>query len=126
MSQYEHIFNVLKKKYDVYSPAQHKGQCLSPYLVLKHNGVTPYENYTSERYLWDILIYIPFDAYSTLEDFAKDVRKTILSELYPMLRIVNVMSVPFYDDTIKAYMVSIQCESFTKNENIHSKLFNLS
>lgn len=120
---WKRLYKALKQAgVDVYAPQAHQGECLEPYTVIKHAGSDSLGEFTSTRHLWDILVYIPFNAYSTLEDYVNNVKKIMSNELYPMFRSTGYISTPFYDDTVKGYMVSMQYVSYTKNESINSKL----
>lgn len=93
--------------FDVYSPAQHEGECTSPYVVIRTSTRSRINNFSSTDTLYDFLCYVPKDSYSILESFKESV-KDALKGLYPML-VDNYYETPaFYDDTIKGHMISME------------------
>ena len=44
MDIYDHL---VAKGFDVYTPAQHKGECVTPYIVVKGAGMNKAGNYSS-------------------------------------------------------------------------------
>lgn len=107
-TRWEDIYDALKLAgLDVYSPAQHQGDCTSPYVVVKNNGSSPYAGLSSTYTTYDILCYVPLSNYSRLEGFVDEV-KEIMSGLYPMIISLNTQTPAFPDDTNKSFMTSIQ------------------
>lgn len=108
MGQWKSIYSCLNNDgIDVYSPAQHQGDCISPYVVVKAKTVTKLSGYSSVQAYYDILCYVPKDKYSTLEDFVSSV-KTSLARLYPAIIYDGFETESFYDESVKGHMVSIQ------------------
>lgn len=107
---YEHL---TEKGFDVYSPGQHQGECLSPYVVVKDMGGSRLGNFTSMKNLYDIMCYVPQDAFSTLEPFVLEVKKAMLG-LYPMIRPAHYETPSFYDDTNRSHMISVQYINYKK------------
>lgn len=101
---YDHLVN---KGFDVYSPGQHKGECVTPYIVLKSAGMNRVGNYSSNQYLYDLLCYVPKDKYTQLEGYVEKVEDA-MRELEPMIRPMNTQTSSFYDDAVKAHMISVQ------------------
>ena len=100
---------------DVYSPGQKTGECTSPYVVVKTAGRTSPIQISSSQDLYDLMCYIPKNRYSELESFVDNV-ETIIDELYPMLRSMHFRTASFYDDTVKAHMISTQYTNWKKNK----------
>lgn len=88
----------------MYSLGQHKGNCDSPYLVLRNNGSNLVYNVTDRQY--EILIYYPYDRYSGMEEFVDSV-KSSMAELLPTVSMVDDETPHYLDDDVKAYMASI-------------------
>lgn len=113
-SRWQDIYDHLKKAgFDVYSPGQHRGECVSPYVVVKDQGGTRLGNFTSMKHLYDILCYVPKDKFSTLEVFVLSVKKSMMG-LYPMIRPAHYETPSFYDDTNKSHMISVQYLNYRK------------
>jgi hypothetical protein len=59
------------------------------------------------------MCYVPENSYSTLELFVNEV-KTALKELEPIIRNNYFETPAFYDDDVKAYMISVQYKNYKK------------
>lgn len=119
MDQYEQdriqdIFVHLQNKgFDVYFPSQHEGECISPYVVIKGYTNTQFRQYSSTVQYYDLLCYVPKDHFSTLYPFVDSI-KTAMKELSPMIRPAFFDTASYYDEEIKAHMVSIQYLNYRK------------
>jgi hypothetical protein len=114
-TRWSDIFTYLKEKgFDVYSPGSKEGECISPYIVVKHAGKSKVSNVSSSMVLYDLLVYIPKNRYSYLETFVNKVEDA-MDGLFPMIRPVHYQTTPYYDDNVKGWMVSIQYENVRKN-----------
>lgn len=112
------IYDCLKKDgFDVYFPSQHKGECNSPYIVIRMAGVYNPLTVSSERPLYDILIYVPENRYSILETIIYDTKQS-LKKLYPMIEYNGTETATYYDESVKANMVSFQYQGIRKKENM--------
>ena len=108
------IYLHLKSKgFDVYAPAQHTGECLSRYVVVKITESTQIGSFSSLSQYYDILLYIPKDEYSEFEDFVLSVENA-MKELKPMIMPLNSRTPSFYDDAVKGHMISIQYRNSRK------------
>lgn len=114
------LYDKLKESgYDVYFPSQHEGECITPYIVIKQSGVSPLLNVSSERPLYDIMLYVPDNEYSKLEGMILDI-KVIMRDMYPMLMYEEGSQTPsFYEDTKKAHMVSVTYQGIRKIINMN-------
>lgn len=105
--------SVLKQIYDclkrtgeeVYFPSQHEGDCTKRYIVIKREGATALLNVSSERPIYSIMLYVPKNNYSQLEDMKMLVEEQ-LKELYPMVE-YNTDSPTFYDENVKGHMLTM-------------------
>ena len=70
---------------------------------------------SSSQDLYDLMCYVPKDNYSTLEPFVDRV-ETIMDELFPMIRPMHFRTSSFYDDSVKAHMISTQYVNWKKNK----------
>lgn len=116
-SMWQIIFNHLSDNdIDVYAPAQHKGDCKEPYVVLKSDGRHPhYSGFSSDVSIYDVMCYVPADRYSALEGYVKTV-DSIIQKLKSRIKIsASTGRTPsFYDDTVKGHMISMQYNVYSK------------
>lgn len=107
-TRYMDIYNhLVAKGFDVYAPAQHKGECVTPYIVVKGAGMNQAGNYSSNQHLYDILCYVPKDQYTYLEEYM-EMMEDAMRELEPMIRPMHYQTAPYYDDSVKGHMASEQ------------------
>lgn len=100
------IYKHLKSNgFDVYSLGQHKGECKSPYIVLRNNGTTINGSVADRRY--EILFYVPVSQYSSIEDYVKSVKKC-MQKLFPAVRLKVDESTHYLDNDVNAYMTSVE------------------
>lgn len=108
------IFRLLVKKgFDVYPPATHKGECTSRYIVLKMSQLARAGTLSSVNQSYDILLYIPNGEYSQFEDFIADF-KAAMKDLEPMIMPENYQTPPYYDADVNGHMVSIRYRNTRK------------
>lgn len=102
MTDYKSIYRHLTSGgYDVYSMGQHRGECKTPYLVLKNRGSDLV--YSVADRLYEILMYYPADRYSEFEDYIAGV-KHHMAGLFPHVKMASDESEHYLDDDKKAYM----------------------
>lgn len=103
--KWKDIYAHLKEKgYDVYSLGQHGGDCVSPYLVLRDNGIVRKQSIEVPEY--EILMYYPIGRYSEFSDYINRVKQD-MNALYPALRLTEDEAPHYPDDEKKAYMTSL-------------------
>lgn len=102
-----------EKGFEVYSPGQHTGDCLTKYVVVKTDGAAQFWQYSSNRCSYDIMCYVPRDHYSELAGFFVAVKEA-MAELYPTLRPAHNETSDYYDEGIKGHMVSAQYYNYKK------------
>ena len=90
--------------FDVYSMGQHKGECKTPYLVLKQRGADL--RYSVSDRLFEILMYYPANRYSGFAEYIDTVREAMRG-LFPYCRMASDESEHYLDDEKKAYMSSL-------------------
>lgn len=113
-SRWQDIYKTLQVAgFDVYSPGQHEGECLSPYVVVKDDGLQEMVGLSSNQQFFDILCYVPAEQYSTLSVFVAQVENA-LKTLEPMIMPVRSGTSSFYDDTVKGHMISRQYRNYRK------------
>lgn len=102
--------------YDVYYPAQKTGECRAPYVVVKDEGLTQFQQFSSDIRLYAIMCYVPFVRFGDLEPMVDRV-KWIMKSKYPLFVSTRSETPSFYDDSVKAYMISIQYRNAKKFYN---------
>ncbi len=113
-SRLQDIYHHLKaNKFRVYFPAQKLGECTAPYVVVKDMEGTQFLDYSSTVQYYDILCYIPKEQFSTIEPFVDSVKQA-MKGLSPMIKPTYTQTGSYYDDTVKAHMVSIQYKNYRK------------
>lgn len=111
------IYNLLKQNnFDVYFPSQHKGECISKYVVIKHDGVYQPLTVSSERPIYTIMCYVPEQSYSELESFVLEVKRT-MKNIFPLVMYAGNETPSYYDDSVKGHMISFQYYGTRKIEN---------
>lgn len=98
---------------EVYSPTQKEGECVAPYVVVKDAGTTQFNSFSSTQTLYDIMCYVPKDRFTLLEEYVGQV-KELMKQLKPMIMPTYFETASFYDDTVKAHMISVQYRNMKK------------
>lgn len=107
-TRWKDIYNFLKSKgYDVYAPAQHEGECLSSYIVVKLDTSSQVGKLSSDQQKYTLMAYVPKDKYSELEDYVEGIKRD-MREMFPMIVSVRFQTASYYDDAVKGHMVSLQ------------------
>ncbi len=112
-SRWQDIFLHLKKKFDVYSPGMKTGECISEYLVVKNDGSSKHISFSTDVDLYSVMCYVPKESYSSLEPLVQRV-KEYMKELEPMIIPYGNQTPSYYDDNIKAHMISIEYKNYKK------------
>lgn len=101
--------------FDVYPPSTKEGECTSEYVVVKDDGTSQYRQTSSEVNYYSFLCYVPQEKYTRIHSFVKEVELAISKSLYPMLMPTNVKTPSFFDDSVNAFMISIQYRNLVKS-----------
>lgn len=101
---------------DAYFPGRHRGDCKSPYVVVKSGGTIAEINVSSERPIYTMLCYVPSDMYSYLDVLRADV-KLALKKLYPAIEYAGNETATYYDEDVKGHMLSFQYQGIRKLSN---------
>ena len=113
-SRVQDIYLHLKEQgFEVYFPAQKVGECLSPYVVVKDATTSKYLEYSSTVTYYDIMCYIPKEHFSELEPFVESV-KVAMKGLVPLIKPTYSQTQSYYDDSVKAHMISVQYKNYRK------------
>ena len=113
-SRWQDIFLYLKKMgFEVYSPGLKTGECLSEYIVVKNNGSSRHNSFSTDNDLYSVMCYVPKEKYSLLEPFVQRVKKA-MKGLEPMILPRGSQTPSYYDDSYKAHMISIEYKNYKK------------
>lgn len=113
-SRWQDIFLHLESVgFDVYPPAVKIGECESKYIVIKNDGSTRHLGVSTDDDFYAIMCYVPKQAYSSLEPFVQQVKQS-MKELEPMILPYGNQTPSYYDDSVKAHMISIQYVNYKK------------
>lgn len=115
-SRWQDLYLFLTSKgYDVYTPGQKEGECLSKYIVVKYAGSVKADMISSRRDLYDLILYVPKASYSQLESFVQQVISD-MKEVEPLfMPYDNQQDTSYFDDSVKAHFVSIVYMNYKKN-----------
>lgn len=100
----------------VYFPSQHKGECTEKYIVVKHDGATEEFTVSSERPIYTIMCYVPYENYGQLEQFVLETKQK-MKKLYPLVMYVGNDTPSIYENDIKSHMISFQYQGCRKIES---------
>lgn len=103
---------------EAYPPATKNGECIHEYVVIKQDGGSQYQSFSTEAHYYTLLLYVPRNKYASLERFKKEVKDVVATDLYPLLMPTGLETPDFYDDTFKAHMVSIQYRNNVRNAHL--------
>ena len=103
---------------DVYPPATKVGECKKEYVVVKGDGSSQIGSLSSQSNYYTIMMYVPKNKYTQLERYKKIVKEIVAADLYPMLMPTGQETPDFYDDTVKAHMVSITYRNSIRNSQL--------
>lgn len=113
-SRWQDLHRHLKKKgFDVYSPGMKTGDCTAGYLVVKNNGGSKHNSFSTEVDTYQIMCYVPKQAYSRLEPLVQAV-KAAMKELEPLFKWNGSDSGSYYDDSVQAHMYTIVYKNHKK------------
>lgn len=113
-SRWQDIFTHLKdNKFEVYSPGIKVGECMAPYVVIKNDGSSKHSSFSTDVDLYSVMCYVPKQSYSILEPFVQQVKKA-MKELEPMILPYGSQTPSYYDESVKAHMVSIEYKNYKK------------
>lgn len=112
-NRWQDIYLHLKESFDTYSPGTKLGECEESYIVIKNDGSTKHPSFSTDIDLYAVMCYVPKQSYSSLETLIQQVKKE-MKGLEPMIMPYGLQTPSFYDDTLKAHMVSISYRNYKK------------
>lgn len=105
-----------KPLFDTYFPNQHLKECTKPYVVIRDEGKTTLQSYSSELLLFSLMVYVPEGRFTDLERLVDKVEEH-MKGLYPLFKSTRFRTPSFFDDTVKAHMISTQYQTPKKSYN---------
>lgn len=113
-SRWQDIFLHLQSAgFDVYPPSIKVGECESKYIVIKNDGGTRHSGISTDDDFYAVMCYVPKQAYSSLEPFVQRVKQS-MKGLEPMILPYGSQTPSYYDDSVKAHMISIEYKNYKK------------
>lgn len=113
-SRWGDIFNHLKGfGFDVKSPGTEIGVCKQPYIIVKYDGSSAHTSFSTDVDLYAVQVYVPASQYSKVEAIVQEVKQA-MKELEPLILPYGQQTASFYDDEVKANMVSIEYKNYKK------------
>lgn len=113
-SRWQDLYLFLQEKgYDVYPPGVKLGECTSPYLVVKNNGLSEHNGFSTNDEYYSIMVYVPKQQYSKLEVLTHKVEAD-MKEIEPLFMPRHVHTPSYYDDSYQAHMVSLEYKNYKK------------
>lgn len=113
-SRWQDIYMHLKNQgFDVYSPGIKAGECTSEYIVVKNDGSSKHASFSTDVDLYAIICYVPKDKYSSLEPLVQRIKNS-MKGLEPMIKPYGSQTPSYYDDSLKAHMISIEYKNYKK------------
>lgn len=113
-SRWQDIFLHLERAgFETYPPGIKLGECTSEYIVVKNDGSTRHAGVSTDDDLYAVMCYVPKMQYSTLEPLVQRIKRT-MKGLEPMIVPYGSQTPSYYDDSLKAHMVSIEYVNYKK------------
>ena len=112
MTIYNLIFDILKNSgIDVYAPNTHKGDCITPYVVVKRATAGRFQRYSTQIVYYDLLCYAKnYTSCLSLVEKVKTAMKGADFNVRPTLNETE----PFFDDAVKGFMASVEYRNYKK------------
>lgn len=99
----------------VFPPASHKGECKEPYCVVKDEGGSKFQSYSTQQKLYSIYCHVPVYMYLDLEDFTKKCKESV-EKLAPMLMPTGTETPSFLDSSTNDYSKSVEYRCYSRNK----------
>lgn len=101
------------KGHDVYFPGQKTDEAKTPYIVVRDEGGSRLQQYSSWLYLYSLLVFVPYVRFGDLEPLVERVKQE-MKEMQPMIMPTHFQTPSFPDDAVKAHMISVQYRNVRK------------
>lgn len=102
-----------KGEVSIYSPGIKTGECTAPYIVISYSGGSKLSSFSTVCDYYTLMLYVPKQEYSLMEPFISDTKEG-MKRLKPKVLPTHEQTSSFYDDEIKAHMVSITYKNYKK------------
>lgn len=106
------LISLSNAEFDVYTPGMHKGECKKPYIVVLNAGTDEIYGISSTQTIYEILLYVPVNNRTYLDEFADNVKNVMRRDLWPMILPVNSELADYVDDEKKAHMRVLQYKNY--------------
>lgn len=111
---WQRLYKILTENgWAVFAPGQHTGFCAEPYIVLRLAGSQDIDGISSYFDLYELLLYVPYGQYSTVET-AQKALKALLCRYRPAVAVYDDFDYTFNDDDVKGYQSSITYRAIKK------------
>lgn len=107
------VDNLVKNGFETYFPTQHKGDCLTEYIVVEYAGAVSVETVSSVADTYQLLCYVQENRYSRIMDFSEEVRKA-MRDIFPLVRETGNQSTTYFDETIKGHLIVLEYVNYRK------------
>ena len=113
---WDKTYKYLKDKgLDVYPPSTKQGECKKDYIVLKGDVTSQALNFSSEYHYYLVLSYSK--TYTGVLKLVDKV-KHYMNEYAPNMMPTGIENPPYWDDSVKAFMVSVQYRANARNNKL--------
>lgn len=113
-SRWQDIFLHLKSEgFKVFQPGMAIGECSEEYIVVKNDGSNVHSFASTDVDLYSVMCYVPKEKYYLLEPLVQKI-KASMKKIEPMILPYGQQTPSYYDDKIKAHMVSIEYKNYKK------------
>lgn len=102
----------------VYPPAVHKGVVEEPYIVLKEDGAAVVPGYSSMYRYFRIMIYVPRNQYSLLDQYETELKEILREKIFPLLLPTGSQESDYYDDNYNGYMRALLYRNVFREKHI--------
>ena len=104
---WQRLYKILTENgWAAFAPGQHTGFCTEPYIVLRLAGSQNIDGISSYFDLYELLLYVPYGQYSTVEALQKAL-KALLHRFKPTVDIYDDFDYTYDDDEVKGYQSGI-------------------
>lgn len=102
----------------VFPPATHNGEVTTPYIVLKEDGSAVVPSYSSMYRYFRIMIYVPRNEYSKLDEYEAEVRRILQDNVFPLLLPSGSSESDYYDDNYNGHLRALLYRNVYREKHI--------
>lgn len=119
-SVWQIVADILQKygSLPVFPPATHKGVCKEPYIVLKEDGAGNVIGCSSMYRYFRIMIYVPRNEYSKLDQYEAEVREVLSDNVFPLLLPFGNHESDYFDDNYDAHLRQMVYRNVYRDKHI--------